>query len=279
MTAIVSAFDPPRFEPSLRYPDPAVVILDPAFARIRLFAASVERLATGFRFMEGPVWFGDGRYLLVSDVPNNRTIRWDEVTQTASVFRQPSNHAAGHTRDLQGRLVAAEGAARRISRTEHDGRVVTVADRFDGKRLNSPNDIVCQSNGAVWFSDPPFQIINAYEGRIAEPELPHAVYRIDPASGALRQVLDDLAGPNGLCFSPDEKTLYIVESRAQPSRGVRRGSGRSTRRQAPAPRCRRPRCVRRRQVRHRRQSLGRLGKRRSARRRCRGARRRDGVRP
>lgn len=206
---------------STRYPDPSVQDLDPEFAKYRLFSAGVERLATGFRWMEGPVWFGDGRYLLVSDIPGNRVIRWDDVTGTASVFRMPSNYANGHTRDLRGRLISCEGAVtRRISRTEHDGRIVTLADQYDGKRLNAPNDVVCQSNGAIWFTDPPFQLSNDYEGRIAKQELPDAVYRIDPQTGELLCVIQDLAGPNGLCFSPDEQTLYVVESRARPSRLV-----------------------------------------------------------
>jgi len=211
----------PAWTPSLRYPDPSVTVLDSSFLKYRLFGASVERLATGFRWMEGPVWFGDGRYLLASDVASNRIIRWDEVTGVASVFREPSHYANGNARDLQGRLVSCEGAfTRRISRTEHSGKIVTLADNFQGKRFNSPNDIVCQSNGAIWFTDPPFQLTNDYEGRIAQQELPHAVYRIDDVSGEVTQVLDDLAGPNGLCFSPDEKKLYVVESRAQPSRRV-----------------------------------------------------------
>ncbi len=207
--------------PSLRYPDPSIAVLDPSFLKYRLFNASVERLATGFRWMEGPVWIGDGRYLLASDIANNRIVRWDEATGATSVFREPSNYANGNTRDLHGRLVTCEGAAtRRISRTEHSGRVVTLTDNFDGKRYNSPNDIVCQSNGAIWFTDPPFQLATDYEGRIAQQELPHAVYRIDGVSGTVTQVLDDLAGPNGLCFSPDEKKLHVVESRAEPSRRI-----------------------------------------------------------
>ena len=209
------------FEPSLRYPDPSITVLDPSFLKYRVFAASVEQLATGFRWMEGPVWIGDGRYLLASDIPNNRIMRWDEVTGTASVFREPSNYANGNTRDMSGRLITCEGSVtRRITRTEHSGRIVTLADNYQGKRFNSPNDIVCQSNGAIWFTDPPFQINNNYEGRIAPQELPHAVYRIDGDSGAVTQVLDDLAGPNGLCFSPDEKKLHVVESRAEPSRRI-----------------------------------------------------------
>lgn len=217
------AGDPLRqgWTPSARYPDPNVVVLDPAFLKYRLFSASVERLATGYRWMEGPVWFGDGRYLLVSDIAGNRVVRWDEATGVASDFRKPSNYANGHTRDCQGRLISCEGAVtRRISRTEYDGTIVTLADQYQGKRLNSPNDVVCQSNGAIWFTDPAFQLANDYEGRIAVQEQGEAVYRIDPESHALTQVLADLAGPNGLCFSPDERTLYVVESRAQPHRLV-----------------------------------------------------------
>ena len=206
---------------SPRYPDPSVLLLDPSFLKYRLFAASVERLATGCRWMEGPVWVGDGRYLLASDIANNRIVRWDEATGALSVFRAPSNYANGNTRDMQGRLVTCEGAVtRRISRTEHSGRVVTLADSFDGKPFNSPNDVVCQSNGAIWFTDPPFQLGNDYEGRIAQQELPHAVYRIDGVTGGVTQVIADLAGPNGLCFSPDEARLHVVESRAEPSRRI-----------------------------------------------------------
>jgi gluconolactonase len=208
-----------EFKPNPRYPDPSVQILDPSFARYRIFSATLEQLATGFRWAEGPVWFGDGRYLLFSDIPNNRIVRWDEVTGTAGVFRHPSNFANGLARDRQGRLIACEHLTRRITRTEYDGRITVLADRFAGKRLNSPNDIVCARDGSIWFTDPPFGIAGHWEGDKAASELPHAVYRIDPA-GSLSQVLDDLAGPNGLAFSPDEKQLYVVESRAQPNRLV-----------------------------------------------------------
>lgn len=221
MSGMLEASGAAPWTPSPRYPDPSVVVLDPSFLKYRLFAASVERLATGFRWMEGPVWIGDGRYLLASDIANNRIVRWDEATGATSIFREPSNYANGNTRDMQGRLVTCEGAVtRRISRTEHSGRVVTLADGFDGKRFNSPNDIVCQSNGAIWFTDPPFQLTNDYEGRIAQQELPSAVYRVDGVTGQVTQVLDDLAGPNGLCFSPDETKLHVVESRAEPSRKI-----------------------------------------------------------
>ncbi len=206
--------------PSQRYPDPRVEVLDPSFAKYRIFSSTVEMLGGGMRWAEGPVWFGDGRYLLVSDIPGNRIMRYDEATGSWGVFRAPSNMANGLARDTQGRLLPCEHGAPRITRTHYDGRITALADRFDGKRLNSPNDIVCQSNGAIWFTDPPFGIGGHWEGEKAEPELPHAVYRIDPATGELQQVLTELAGPNGLAFSPDERVLYIVESRAQPHRKV-----------------------------------------------------------
>jgi gluconolactonase len=197
-----------EFTPNARYPDPSVQVLDPAFARLRLFSSSVERLATGFRWAEGPVWFGDGRCLLFSDIPNDRIVRWDETTGSASTFRQPSNYSNGLVRDRQGRLVACEHLTRRITRTEYDGRITVLADRCDGKRFNSPNDIVCSRDGALWFTDPPFGIAGHWEGEQATPELPQGVYRIDP-SGGLTRVIDEMAGPNGLAFSPDEKTLYV----------------------------------------------------------------------
>jgi gluconolactonase len=207
--------------PSLRYPDPAVEVLSPDFLKYRLFNASVEQLATGFRWAEGPVWTGDGRYLLFSDVPNNRIMRWDEVTGLTTIFREPANFANGNTRDRQGRLITCEGAiGRRIVRTEHSGKITVLADNFEGKPFNSPNDIVCQSDGSIWFTDPPFQVTNNYEGRIATAELPHGLYRIDGKTGKISQVLNDIAGPNGLCFAPDEKILYLVEGRAQPNRLV-----------------------------------------------------------
>lgn len=206
------------FTPNVRRPDPAIEVLDDAFLPLRLFAAGVEQIATGLAWAEGPVWFGDGRYLLVSDIPNNRIVRWDETTGAVSDFRTPSNHANGHVRDRQGRLVSCEHLTRRITRTEYDGRITVLADRFDGKRLNSPNDITCGPDGSLWFSDPSFGIASDFEGERAEQELPHAVYRIDGATGALSRVIDDLQGPNGLAFSPDGRVLYVIESRARPHR-------------------------------------------------------------
>ena len=208
------------FAPSQRYPDPRIEVLHPSFAKYRIFSSSVEMLGSGMRWAEGPVWFGDGRYLLVSDIPGNRIMRYDEATGAWGVFRTPSNFANGLARDTQGRLIACEHGGRRITRTEYDGSITVLADRFEGKCLNSPNDIVCQSNGAIWFTDPPFGIGGHWEGEKAEAELPHAVYRIDPVLGELQQVLTDLAGPNGLAFAPGEQVLYIVESRAQPHRKV-----------------------------------------------------------
>ncbi|MHC2105054.1 SMP-30/gluconolactonase/LRE family protein [Methylobacterium sp. CM6246] len=206
--------------PSARYPDPAVEILDASFARYRVFSAAVERLATGCRWSEGPVWFGDGRYLLWSDIPNNRILRWDEETGAVGTFRRPSGFANGNTRDRQGRLVTCEHGGRRVVRTEYDGSLTVLADAFEGRRLNAPNDLVTARDGAVWFTDPTFGISGYYEGERAESELPQNVYRLDAETGALDVVAHDIAGPNGLCFSPDQSRLYLVESRGEPTRRI-----------------------------------------------------------
>jgi len=204
-----------EWQPSQRVPDPAAVVVDDSFNRYRLPLAKVERLATGFRWAEGPVWLGDSRSLVWSDVPGNRMYRWDEETGATSVFRGPSGHANGNTRDRRGRLLTCEHGGRRVSRTEYDGRVVTLMDRFEGKRLNSPNDIVSKSDRSIWFTDPVFGIHGHYEGNKAEPELPTNVYRLD-TSGKATVVAEGINQPNGLAFSPDEKVLYIVESRSVP---------------------------------------------------------------
>ncbi|SAI56355.1 gluconolactonase [Bordetella ansorpii] len=206
------------WQPAERYPDPAIVSLDPAFDKYRLFNAGVERLATGMRWCEGPVWVGDGRYLLWSDVADDRIMKWEEETGAVSIFRKPSNHSNGNTRDRQGRLLTCEHLTRRVTRTEHDGTIGVVLDRYEGKRLNSPNDIVCRSDGSIWFSDPPFGIGGNYEGRPAASELPHSVYRVDGKTGEATAIITDLKGPNGLCFSPDESKLYVIEGRATPNR-------------------------------------------------------------
>jgi gluconolactonase len=204
------------WQPSQRYPDPAVKVLDPSFARYRLNLAKVERLATGFRWCEGPVWFGDGRYVLWSDIPNDRIMKWEEETGAVSVFRKPANFSNGHARDRHGHLISCEHGTRRVTRTEHDGRITVLADRYQGKPLNSPNDIVCRSDGSIWFTDPPFGILGHYEGYPAKPELPTNVYRIDGRTGKLAVVAGDINRPNGLCFSPDESKLYLVEAGVSP---------------------------------------------------------------
>jgi len=203
-----------------RYPDPLIEILDERFAKYRIFSAAVERLYTGCRWAEGPVWFGDGRYLLWSDIPNDRILKWEEETGAVSVYRRPSDFANGNTRDRQGRLVTCEHGGRQVTRTEYDGTLTVLMDRWQGRRLNSPNDVVTKSDGSVWFTDPPFGILGHYEGHKAEPELPQAVYRIDGQSGEASVVADDILGPNGLCFSPDERLLYVVESRGVPHRRI-----------------------------------------------------------
>lgn len=200
----------------VRYPDPAVVVLDPRFRELILPLAAVERLAGDCRWAEGPVWFGDRDCLLWSDVPNNRLLRWDAVSAQTHVVRSPSGYANGNTRDRQGRLISCEHLGRRVVRTEYDGSLTVLADHYRGKPLNSPNDVVVKSDGSIWFTDPPFGIVGYYQGEKARQQLPEAVYRIDPDSGELSCVADTVSGPNGLAFSPDESLLYVVESRARP---------------------------------------------------------------
>lgn len=194
------------------YPDPAIESVDPRFAKYVVGNAAVERLYSGARWAEGPVWYGDGRYVLFSDIPNNRMLRWLEDTGEVSVFRSPSNYSNGNCRDRQGRLITCEHDTRRITRTEYDGTVTVLMDHYQGKRLNAPNDIVVHSDGAIWFTDPGYGIMSNYEGHKAVFELPTNVYRLDPKTGEATVVADDMGKPNGLCFSPDEKKLYIVNT-------------------------------------------------------------------
>jgi gluconolactonase len=198
--------------PLTRYPDPAVEVLDVRFARYRQGNAAVECLWRGARWSEGPVWFGDGRYLLFSDIPNDRMLRWDEATGEVNLFRSPSHNSNGNTRDRQGRLITCEHGARRVTRTEYDGHITVLMDHYQGKRLNAPNDVVVHSDGSIWFTDPGYGILGDYEGDKAEFELNTNVYRIDPTSGQATIVADDFERPNGLCFSPDESKLYIVDT-------------------------------------------------------------------
>lgn len=188
-------------------------VLDPRFARLFNGNAQVEKLFTGCMWAEGPAWFGAGRFVVWSDIPNNRMMRFDETSGHVSVFRQPANNSNGNTVDRQGRLVTCEHGGRRVSRTEHDGTVVTLADRFEGKRLNSPNDVVVKSDGTIWFTDPTYGIDSDFEGNRAESEIGASnVYRIDPASGAVTAVITDMVKPNGIAFSVDEKQLYVVDT-------------------------------------------------------------------
>jgi gluconolactonase len=178
----------------------------------------MRRLHTGCRWTEGPVYFPAGRYLLFSDIPNDRTLRWDETTDEVGVFRQPSGYANGHTRDRAGRLISCEQGNRRITRTEHNGTVTVLAERYRGKRLNSPNDVIEHSDGSIWFTDPSYGIDSDYEGYRAESEIGAChVYRADPSNGEVRIVADDFERPNGLAFSVDERQLYIADTRQKPS--------------------------------------------------------------
>jgi gluconolactonase len=174
----------------------------------------IQRLHTGSRWTEGPAYFPAGRYLVFSDIPNDRMLRFDETTGAVGVFRAPANYANGHTVDRQGRLVSCEHASRRVTRTEHDGSITVLADRYDGRRFNSPNDVVERADGSIWFTDPSYGIDSDYEGHKAPSEIGAChVYRIQPDSGAISIVADDFLRPNGLAFSPDESQLYVVDTR------------------------------------------------------------------
>jgi gluconolactonase len=188
-------------------------VFDPAFGKLFNSNARLDQLATGCRWSEGPAYFAAGRYLVWSDIPNNRMLRYDETDGHVSVFRSPSNYSNGNFVDRQGRLVTCEHGGRRVTRTEFDGSIIVIADRYDGKRFNSPNDIVVASDGAIWFTDPTYGIKSDYEGYRADCEIGRAnVYRVDPSSGAVEAVVTDMVQPNGLAFSPDESKLYVADT-------------------------------------------------------------------
>ncbi|HEY8358237.1 MAG TPA: SMP-30/gluconolactonase/LRE family protein [Ramlibacter sp.] len=216
--ALAQAF---AFTPNQRYPDPAVLVLDPSFARYRIYSSTLEQVASGMRWAEGPVYFPEGGYVLVSDIPNNRIMKFDERTGAFSVFRANASWANGNTRDRQGRLITCEhSVSRRVVRTERDGRLTVLAEAFEGKRLNAPNDVVVKSDDSIWFTDPLFGINGEWEGSRARPEQATTnVYRIG-SDGRISAVLTDLVNPNGLAFSPDEKKLYVVEWRGTPNRSI-----------------------------------------------------------
>ncbi len=192
----------------------AFEIVDPVFKSFVLPNAALETLAEGCRWLEGPVWFGDHACLLFSDLPNDRVLRWSE-SGGVSVFQTPAGFANGHTRDREGRLITCSHQHRNVTRMEFDGRVTVLADHYQGRRLNAPNDVIVKRDGSIWFTDPLYGISTDYEGGKQESERPPAVYRLDPKSGELSLVADDFEGPNGLCFSPDEQRLYIVETGQQ----------------------------------------------------------------
>lgn len=188
-------------------------ILDARFGRLFNGNAQVDKLFTGCRWAEGPVYFPAGRYLVWSDIPNDRMLRYDETDGSVSVFRQPAGNSNGNTTDREGRLITCEHGGRRVSRTEHDGSITTLADNWKGKRLNSPNDVVVKSDGSIWFTDPAYGIDTDYEGNKAKSEIGAChVYRIDPKSGAVETVITDMVRPNGIAFSPDESRLYVVDT-------------------------------------------------------------------
>jgi gluconolactonase len=190
-------------------------ILDKRFSRLINSSARLERLYTGCRWAEGPAYFPAGRYLVWSDIPNERMLRYDETDGQVSVFRQPSGYSNGNTVDRQGRLVTCEHGNRRVTRTEHDGSITVIADRFEGKRFNSPNDVVVKSDGSIWFSDPHYGIDSDYEGHKSAGEIgANHLYRVDPASGAVTLAANDFVCPNGLAFSLDETVLYVSDTGA-----------------------------------------------------------------
>ncbi len=193
----------------------SIAVLDPRFKALFAGYARVERHWTGAVWSEGPAWFAPGRYLIWSDIPNNRMLRYIEPTGTVSVFRDPSNNSNGNTVDNQGRLVTCEHLTRRVTRTEVDGSISVVADKWQGKRLNSPNDVVVKSDNSVWFTDPAYGIDSDTEGDRAPQEIDGCnVYRVDPASAEVERVIDDMVRPNGLAFSPDESLLYVADTGA-----------------------------------------------------------------
>ena len=193
-----------------RYPDPRIESLDRRFKGIG--NAAIERIATGYRWAEGPVYVRDGGYLLWSDIPNNRMMRWSEDDGHVSVFRSPSNYSNGNTRDREGRLITCEHDTRRVTRTEPDGTITVLIDRFEGKRLNAPNDAVVTADGAIWFTDPGYGILGNYEGHLDTLELPPQVYRLDPRSGRATVAAGNFGRPNGIALAPDERRMYVIDT-------------------------------------------------------------------
>jgi len=196
----------------VRYPDPDVIAVDKRFAKYRITNTPLQRLCTGMLWAEGPAWNGVGRYLVWSDIPNNRQLRWLEEDGHVSVLREPAGNSNGNTFDLEGRQISCEHGNRRVVRYEYDGSVTVLADKWQAKPLNAPNDVAVAPDGGIWFTDPGYGILSAYEGNKAPLEIKEAVYRIDPKSGKMDMVTDEIYKPNGICFSPDYKKLYVADT-------------------------------------------------------------------
>jgi len=196
----------------VRYPDPDVISLDPRFDKYKVGNAAIEKLYTGCRWAEGPAWNAAGQYLVFSDIPNDRQMRFIQDDSRVTVFHQPAGYTNGNTFDFEGRLVSCSHANRRVIRYEHDGSVTAIADKVQGKPFNSPNDVIVHPDGGIWFTDPTYGIQGNYEGNQATSELKQAVYRVDPQSRAIEKVSDQFGQPNGLCFSPDYKKVYICDT-------------------------------------------------------------------
>jgi gluconolactonase len=204
----------------VRYPDPDIVVLDKRFEKYKIGNTPIQRLHTGTLWAEGPAWNGVGRYLLWSDIPNNLQMRWLEEDGHVSVFRNPAGHSNGNTFDFEGRQIACEHGNRRVVRYEHTGAVTVLADKWQGKQLNAPNDAVVHPDGGIWFTDPGYGSMMNYEGNKGELYIKEAVYRIDSKSGKMDLLTDDLAKPNGLCFSPDYKKLYVADTGGADPKGI-----------------------------------------------------------
>ncbi|MCS6978206.1 MAG: SMP-30/gluconolactonase/LRE family protein [Gemmatales bacterium] len=200
--------------PPVRYPDPDIVVLDKRFAKYKIGNTPIQRLYTGCLWAEGTAWCGQGRYLVWSDIPNDRQLRWLDDDGHVSVFRKPAGNSNGNTFDWEGRQISFEHGNRRVVRYEHNGKITVLADRYQGKPLNAPNDGAVHPDGGIWFTDPGYGILMDYEGNKAELELKEAVYRIDPKTLKIEKMTDEIYKPNGLCFSPDYKKLYVADTGA-----------------------------------------------------------------
>jgi gluconolactonase len=211
VSSVPSQRDFNRQDP-IQYPDPDIIALDPRFRRYIVGNTAIRRLHFGTQWAEGPAWNGVGRFLVWSDIPNNVQMRWTEEDGRVTVFRNPSGYSNGNTFDFQGRQISCEHGGRRVVRYEHNGTMTVIADRFEGKRLNSPNDVAVNPDGSIWFTDPTYGIRGNYEGFKNEQEAKEAVYRVDAQTREVAKVTDDQSGPNGICFSPDYKKLYVADT-------------------------------------------------------------------